>query len=539
MKKTIKKYLFLVVAVAALMVMFMSGASAKCETGKCIYDPDKDVVIAPTCTTEGYTIMYCGVCNQPIDGAVKDRVEPKGHLFKESAYKPEAQDGGSYFYSKCKCANCDAVTYKTDADANKIKFYKVSFVNPYGTAKYDKLYKDLAIEHEDVDLGFTYVAQGKAVEYTGATPWRDKDKIPHEEGTKTVYGYGAYDFVGWKDINGNITKGNTIDNITENSVFYAVFEGVDVRYVISFVDGDGNPISTNITVTHGKEDTKIYSLFYNNPPKRSETALYKFKFTEWDRDISAFYGSCTLIPLYEAIEKEYTYVYHNSKGNEFYRVNMTASSIPPVFSQEQIDKHIAKPSDDRYIYTWTNEWCLNNASYDIIAAPTQIPGSVKEGGEIHLYPVYARKAINYELLVRISFNDINTYYSLDEFIVNVKNADGQLLATGRTDEKGEFLCSVNYFDPLYITVSSIDNRCTGEATVSHLFKYTTTVSTIRLDIKSALDNPAYSCNCLCHNTLVKPIWVRVLNILYNLFNIKYVCCDDMYASIGDLLVYTK
>ena len=549
MKKTIKKYLFLVVAVAALMVLFVSGASAvdKCPEGQCLYDSDLDVITPPACTTEGFTTMYCGVCKHSM--GIKDRVNPTGHLFKEKDYKPESVDGGKYFHFFCICANdnCNAKTYRTrevNGEVQLIKYHTVKFVNPYGTAKYDTLYKDLAIEHKDVDLGTIYVEQGTAAEFTGTTPWRDKDKEPWEKtysdgSTETVNGYGAYEFTGWKDSKGTLTKGNVIENITENSVFYAAFKGLDVQYVVNFVNGDGYPISTYITVNHGETDEKIFSLFENNPPKRSETSLYKFEFTGWDRDISAFYGSCTLIPQYKSIEKNYTYVYHGANGKEFYRTDMTASSTPPSFSDEMIETFIEKESDEKYIYTWTKEWCYNNVSYDIITPPTQIPGSLKENDEIHLYPVYARKGIEYELLVRISFNDINSYYSYDEFIVQVKNAEGQLVASGQTDEKGEFLCKVNYSKPLHITVTSIDNRCTGEAVVNYLFKFNTTVSSIRLDVKSALDNPAFSCHCLCHNTLIKPIWVRVLNILYNLFNIKYVCCDDMYASIGDLLVYTK
>ncbi len=45
------------------------------------------------------------------------------------------------------------------------------------------------------------------------------------------------------------------------------------------------------------------------------------------------------------------------------------------------------------------------------------------------------------------------------------------------------------------------------------------------------------CNCLCHNSFLRPIWVRVLNLLYSFFGVKYVCCYDMYATIGDLLAY--
>ena len=47
------------------------------------------------------------------------------------------------------------------------------------------------------------------------------------------------------------------------------------------------------------------------------------------------------------------------------------------------------------------------------------------------------------------------------------------------------------------------------------------------------------CRCICHNSFFRGIWVRVLNIMYRLFKIEYVCCYDMYATIGDLLAYPE
>ena len=54
-------------------------------------------------------------------------------------------------------------------------------------------------------------------------------------------------------------------------------------------------------------------------------------------------------------------------------------------------------------------------------------------------------------------------------------------------------------------------------------------------------NPEYEthCSCIHHNALLQPIVVRLFNILYSFFNVKYVCCYDMYSTIGPLLDYTK
>ncbi len=519
MKRNLKKHLTLAAIIAVLLTLFTFGTSAACD--KHVYNSALDKFVAPTCTEGGYTVMYCGVCQEEI--GVKDELNALGHLFNAADYYYVAQNSGEYYTYECDCArNCGAHTIKTDESVNPVKFYTVTFFNTYVTSGYDSTvtYTKLANAWTTKQVGKVYVSEGDNAVYLGSAPYREKDKT-----------FGEYSFTGW-DV--------SLQNITQNTVANAVFEGVPVHYTVIFVDGDGKLISSNITVTHGQHDPKILTLFQNNPPTKSETTLFKYEFTGWDKDIYAFYDTCTVVPLFNTIEKEYTYVYHDSNGNEFYRAeNLSYSDKAPVFTNEQKSEYIAKADDEKYMYQWTGEWCWNNNSNVKITVPKYIPGSLNEGDEIHLYPVYIKKLIDYDVVVRISFLEESPYYSLDGFIVQLKNAEGQLIASGYTDEVGEFHCKINYSYPVYVTVMSTDNRCSGQATINMLYNGYTTSCHILLDANASVDNPAYNCGCLCHNSMIKPIWVRVLNILYNLFKIKFVCCDDMYSSIGDLLVYTQ
>lgn len=547
MKRTLKKHLLLTLAVAALMALFTFGSYAECET--CVIDDTKDIIVYPTCTTGGYTEKYCGFCGNLV--AKEDLTEPTGHLFDANNYYYESQAGDAYYFYKCVCSNenCNEVTYKTNENTGEqIKYYTVTFYNPWVTDTYaqDVTYAKLAQTYKTTELGTIYVAEGETAIYSGVLPVREKDK--HEraiEGSDyPLMGYGSYVFSGWNkeapktgDIDAS-ADADALKNITEKTEVYATFQGVPKKYVVTFVNGDNAQISSHIEVTHGLHDPLILTLFENNPPTKSDDSHYKYEFTGWDRDLNYFYDTCTVRPVFDTIEKEYIYVYHDSTGKEFYRTTLTRSSTAPTFTDEQRVRYINKADDKKYIYQWTGEWCWENTG-TIVTVPYFIPGAVKEGEEIHLYPVYNKKLINYELQVKVRFLEENPFYTLEEFIVQVRDANGQLIGSGMTDENGVFTCFINYSSPVFITVMSEDTRCSGDASVSILYKDYPTVVDIPIDAKASADNPLYDCHCVCHNSLIKPIWVRILNILYKLFNIKYVCCDDMYASLGELLVYTQ
>lgn len=554
MKINLKKYLLLITVIAALSVVFAFSSSAKCD-GPCVIDHTKDVVVEPTCTEEGWTENYCFYCGEFV---AKENVVPAtDHKFDIKNYFYEPQESGAYHFYRCNCSNvnkgvpCTEYTYKrNETTGDEIKYYTVTFFNPWVTDTYasDVTYTKLAETYKTVELGKVLVAEGDTAKYTAVIPFREKDKHERNDNGKTVYGYGEYAFKGWREKSAEAldptfayaVDSNILKNISKNTQVEAVFEGQSKEYVVTFFDGDDKQVSVPIPVIHGTSDPYIKSFLDGYVPPKKETSLYKYEFTEWDTATDYFFANCSVRPEYKETEKSYTYVYHGSKGEEFFRTEMTASSKPPVFSTEDKINHINKADDDKYKYFPTGEWeWRSELSSDVIDVPTEIPAGIQENGEIHLYPVYNRKLIEYQLVVQVRFLEENPYYTLDEFIVQVKDANGQLVASGMTDEAGQFVCTVNYSYPVFITVMSEDTRCSGETTVNILYKDYPTYSYITIDAKASVDNPIYNCSCICHNSFIKPIWVRILNILYKLFNIKYVCCDDMYASLGDLLVYTK
>ena len=121
----------------------------------------------------------------------------------------------------------------------------------------------------------------------------------------------------------------------------------------------------------------------------------------------------------------------------------------------------------------------------------------------------------------------------------------QLVASGKTDANGKFRCRLNYQVPFTVTVATADGKYLGNAIISDLIKplndtgdenIEAEINKCRVDMQL---KPEYEthCSCIHHNALLQPIFVRILNILYTFFNVKYVCCYDMASTIGPLLDY--
>lgn len=150
-------------------------------------------------------------------------------------------------------------------------------------------------------------------------------------------------------------------------------------------------------------------------------------------------------------------------------------------------------------------------------------------------------------------------YYLDKVAVQITNENGHLLARGTsnegklfTDSKGNtyylVYCNldVQKAERYHISAASVDNneKYYGERTL-----YWSTyenmdggsnqrpVISVDAGLSDGYNNSTQKCNCICHNGILKGLWVRVLNILYNLFKVQYECCPHMHAELGDLLAY--
>lgn len=407
--------------------------------------------------------------------------------------------------------------------------------------------------------------------------------------------FGLYTFTGWTTDAANLTAEFDIENkeITQNTTLYAKFTGdPEVYYTVQFHNATGMALTRTFDVRHGQRvDDSIFlpdeDGVYANAPKMPENEKFYYEFKEWNIDISALYGQTTIIAVFDAIPKMYEYIYCDYLGNPLQVITENGEVIADMVTDEiaygeaatfnayrhgesrgnltagivadgntiRIADLTERPKDRTYLYTWFGEWSLKDgyhitSSNAMIAPLGYLDTRYKDTEEykpIYLIPKYTTKLVLYsfDLTAVIPATENNPDYYLDKIIVQITNDKGQHVASGMTKNvngKAVFVCGLNDSQYYNITAITEDEKYVGKQLLDRQYIYDNTLSTISTTIYMDINEDYLNnqrCSCIHHNPLFKPIWVRILNILYRLFNIKYVCCDDMYATMGDLLIYTR
>ncbi len=556
MKKNMKKALIImaVVITAMLMLTFVSSAVTDCGDGKHLINTR---VIEPTCETDGYTESFCTVCEKVL--GTSDHKAALGHDYDNAEWSYH-EDGDHFVYQASCARDCGAV--KNDG---KI-YYTVDFINPWAVDTYceDVWYAKLAETHKEVEVASAFVAAGECAQSPEVTVTRIKDKA-----------YGRYIFAGWTAAKTDSEEalGAVIDlaatPITENTEFFAAFTAdKEVTYQVQFHNANNASLTRYITVRHGqKADDDIFKpqgvdengdIIYLKPPTMDDSNRYYYVFKTWNLDINHIYGNTEIVAVYYENPRIYEYVFCDFNGNPLgdeYTEAVIYGGRSKFYSDSSFEALMARPKDRTYIYAWmggfTAKESIHQTSVNSLTPPAgALDTRFKDESNykpIELIPQYVKNLVDYEfdLTAVIPASEKDPEYYLDKILVNIVNSSGQLVATGMTQNvngKAIFKCSVNdsiYFD---ITAVTLDEKYSGSKRLERNFiydpTYTKISTTINLEISESFIAGTH-CGCLHHNTLIRPIWVRILNLLYRFFNVKYACCDDMYATIGDLLIYTK
>ncbi len=461
----------------------------------------------------------------------------------------------------------------------------------------------LVESYKNPEFGNWYIKEGETLEsyliglgYRGYTDWMNAVKDSNTVRRLKDKTYGKYDLVGWaysKLDSGEYTDADIISFadtvITANDEIYATFKGDEtVVYEVQYRDGDGVYLTTIFNVRHGKAaaddiflpvyDSEGNFVRYDNEKlDKAEDIRYYYEFKGWAPSREVVYGDTDIIAQYNTIPKEYEFVFYKwdaSKG-EYVDSGVTAVAkygYPLVYKNAdgteltaaEIEELTKREKDRSYIYSWDGNWkvlnrdiAVNSKSCSVPYGTQDIRSKGEEGYEpLILIPTHVRRQVLYKTYVTIKFENgvdfsgTGEAYERETYLnglnVQVMDADGQIMARGTANlvegtNYAQFACSL-YDSPSYtVTVTSVRGKYSGVTTLARTYVYDFDAP-VNISVGLSVDEDYISgqgCHCICHNSLFKPIWVRILNLLYRLFNVKYVCCDDMYVSIGDLLVYTK
>lgn len=396
--------------------------------------------------------------------------------------------------------------------------------------------------------------------------------------------FGLYELSGWtysKMDTGVFSDSDIIDfsetEIYANDKIYAAFTGKIVEYTVQYTNADGTIFTKVFDVTHGlkaddsyfrpvKVDGKV--VYQHEGLVLPETAAEYYEYKGWSIDHEHIYSSVTIKAVYNRYQKEYEYVIKtwDDATSSFVESDATATAVYGTPFQYQLPAGTtladltARPKDRTYIYEWNGNWKLDNGSV-VYANSSKVPEGTldirykhTEGyAPVCLTPTYIKNYNLYETTITIQFAssvkiDGDETYEKNRYLnnlnVQITDASGQLIERGVANlvegtNYAQFKCTLYDSKSYTVTVTSDRGKYSGTTTLNRTYVYAYDAP-VYISVGLELDQgyvEGLNCSCICHNSLFKPIWVRILNLLYNLFNVRYVCCDDMYASIGDLLAY--
>ena len=384
--------------------------------------------------------------------------------------------------------------------------------------------------------------------------------------------------------------------INENTKIYAAFTGNPyVKYRVRYVNADGREEASTkyFDVYHGeKADDSIYRpvldandkyvldengvIQYTNPELyMAENANFYYTFKGWNYDHEHIYDDVTIRATYNAIPKAYDYAVYvwDAAANDYVDSGVRAENItygnPLVYSNlpagKTIDEVNARGKDRTYLYIWNHKYSLINTGFVFNEKVSSVLKGFKdtryrdeEGYEpVVIIPVYDHTPNLYATKVVVKFDKNVSFaetsskeYEMEQYLNNVTiqitDANGQLMSSGVANlvpgtDYAEYTCYLHDSTSYTVTAMSPRGKYAGASTISRgtVFDFDAPVNlSVGLTLNSDYVE-GQSCKCIHHNSFFQPIWVRILNLLYRLFNIKYVCCDDMFSTIGGLLVYTK
>ncbi len=413
--------------------------------------------------------------------------------------------------------------------------------------------------------------------YDGLVPSRGKDLT-----------YGQYAFTGW-------TESGTADGV---KTFEANFEGKAVNVSGVYYNYNGVMLSTGKTVPYG-EEVSYGDLV--TPAKESDQK-YNYTLLGWafDKNQTApekiypitgkvkIYYNTNFFAVYKSELNKYNVNFVDYYGNRFSAGNALLDGMTGVTCGSSLADHIRNinadelniPRDKQYIYQQdVSKWIIkevngNALSREVTVNPYafDLPRSVLvtdkdtktskeiflgEGDTVTLTPKYDRYVVSYTFKIKIhpGLFRPEDYYEVgkelkselvDDFIIQVTDNSGRYIADGKTNANGEFTFTAPYRDALIITATIDSGKYRGEHVID-LASCADAAAIERIE-KNGIDilpkvtqdwlDGLKGCSCICHSIL-SPIVVRIYNILYKIFGIEYVCCDDLFIVHGNILSYGR
>lgn len=482
----------------------------------------------------------------------------KPYRYKDKVY-------GEYrFIGWTKDADLDTTT---SVSVGSNENYKVTIENVTANANYyaawegvDTYYDIVVYNSDGYQLLYSQkIKHGSCIDYPYSYP-------PRESTTSVDFVFEGWE-IGVKDAEGKTYNFYDKDEIhIKNVPIYsshsikAVHSTTARIYKIDFCDANWN-LQRTVEVGFGQNLTQggiLDGITYSN--YRDDTYIYEYKgYWETERGQKLYLNSFAVpAGLIDADDPIYLY---DAEGNFLTTADGSKMEVEEIHTQyalEYFNTNVityvfpVTEKGDYILDAKGNAVCLAVDSRGIFTTDTngnRVAFSADDAESlrnIKVKPAFNRRLVDYPFVVEINIPDdelVPADYQAG-LIVQVTNENGQLLDAGTTvydSETGKSTCTlyVTKANMYNITVVSPNEKYVAQkAIVWEVFSVMNENIIIDLEKSDSYSDAVAPCRCICHNSFFRGIWVRVLNLLYNFFGVKYVCCYDMYATLGDLLAYT-
>ncbi len=190
---------------------------------------------------------------------------------------------------------------------------------------------------------------------------------------KTPTAIEKYDWIGWRDAEGNIyDKNATLPRATSNVTYTAYFNTTKYQYTITFKNDDNSDLWAGLVDagTTGAELQALFETKYNEKtgstvPQKAPTVDMVFTFTGWNTTLATVNGPATYVAQYNATPRKYAVTFMNYDMSVLGTAEVPYGSTPTratyLEAVAPLKDDPYKPDNSAYLFEFAG-WRLYGAS---------------------------------------------------------------------------------------------------------------------------------------------------------------------------------
>ena len=215
--------------------------------------------------------------------------------------------------------------------------------------------------------------------------------------TKTNTTVEKYDWIGWRDEEGNIyDKNATLPRAKSNVTYTAYFNTTKYQYTITFKNDDNSDLWAGLVDagTTGAELQVLFEQKYNEKtgntvPQKAPTVDKVFAFAGWNTDLATVKAAATYVAQYSESLRQYHVIFYNYdavsvlyEADVDYNANPVYGGVTPF-----------RANTSAYSYDWTG-WKQGTNTYGTSVALPVVKG------DISYIATFAQTALKYQVFFK-------------------------------------------------------------------------------------------------------------------------------------------